>query len=109
LPFIADKTKHEVEKAFVKNHACSQVGVTWQTDAIGFRKCDFGLPSHLLSPRQLQKQQSRNILIPPRKSGRSEEMRDKMTMAHLKIESVLFSEGRRREIPKILGGMIVVG
>jgi hypothetical protein len=38
-----------------KNNACSQRDVTWQTDAIGFRKCDLGHPSHLLSPRQLQK------------------------------------------------------
>jgi hypothetical protein len=25
----------------------------WQTDAIGLWKCDLGLPSHRLSPRQL--------------------------------------------------------
>jgi hypothetical protein len=28
-----------------KNSACSQHGVTWQTDAVGFQKCDLGLPS----------------------------------------------------------------
>jgi hypothetical protein len=38
----------------VKRHARSQRGVTWQTDTIGFRKCDLSLSSHLLSPRQLQ-------------------------------------------------------
>jgi hypothetical protein len=36
-----------------KNNACSQPGVTWQTDAIGLWKCDFGFPLHLLSSRQL--------------------------------------------------------
>jgi hypothetical protein len=30
-----------------KNSACSRRGVTLQTNAIGFRKCDLGLPSHL--------------------------------------------------------------
>jgi hypothetical protein len=34
FPSIADKTKHVLEKA-LKNKACSQRGVTWQTDAIG--------------------------------------------------------------------------
>jgi hypothetical protein len=33
---------------------CSQHGVMWQSDAIGFQKCDLGLPYHPLSPRQLQ-------------------------------------------------------
>jgi hypothetical protein len=51
LPPIADKTKHEFEKHSCKNNACSQRGVTWQTDAICFHKCDLGLPSHLLSLR----------------------------------------------------------
>jgi hypothetical protein len=54
LPLIADKMKHEFEKALVYKNACSQRGATWQTNAIGSRKCDLGLPSHLLSPRQLQ-------------------------------------------------------
>jgi hypothetical protein len=31
-----------------------QHGVMWQTDAIGLWKCDPGLPTHLLSQRQLQ-------------------------------------------------------
>jgi hypothetical protein len=53
LPTITDKTKHEVKKHLCQNNACSQHGVTWQTDAIGLQKCDLGLPSHLLSPRQL--------------------------------------------------------
>jgi hypothetical protein len=53
LPSIAEKTKREVEKHSCKNSACSQCGVTWQTDAIGFQKCDLGLPSHLIPPRQL--------------------------------------------------------
>jgi hypothetical protein len=41
--------------------------VTYQTDAIGSRKCDFGLPSHFLSPKQIQQQQSGNFPIPPLK------------------------------------------
>jgi hypothetical protein len=35
------------------NSGCSQRGVTWQTDSIGLRKFGLGLPSHLLSPKQL--------------------------------------------------------
>jgi hypothetical protein len=35
-----------------KNNGCSQRGVMWQTDAIGFHKCDLGLLSHLVSLRQ---------------------------------------------------------
>jgi hypothetical protein len=54
FPSIADRMKHEVEKELVKNNACSERGVMWQSDAIGFQKCDLGLSSHLLSPRQLQ-------------------------------------------------------
>jgi hypothetical protein len=50
LPSITDRMKHEVEKALV----CSQSNVTWQIDAIGSWNCELGLPSHLLSPRQLQ-------------------------------------------------------
>jgi hypothetical protein len=46
-----------------KNNACSQHGVTWHTDAIGFHNCDLGLLSHLLSLRQLQQKQSRNLPI----------------------------------------------
>jgi hypothetical protein len=38
-------------------------GVMWQTDAIGFQKCDLGLPSHLLSLRHLQQKQSGNFPI----------------------------------------------
>jgi hypothetical protein len=49
-----DKTKHKVKKHSFKSNVCSQRGVMWQTDAIGFPKCDLGLPSHLVSPRQLQ-------------------------------------------------------
>ena len=41
-----------------------QCNVTWQTDTIGLQKCDFGLPSLLLSSRQLQ-QQSWNFPIAP--------------------------------------------
>jgi hypothetical protein len=47
LPSITDKKK--LEKHLCKNNACSQRGVTWQTDVIGLRKCDPGLPSHLFS------------------------------------------------------------
>jgi hypothetical protein len=36
------------------NNACSEHCATWQTDVIGIQKCDLGLTSHLLSPRQLQ-------------------------------------------------------
>jgi hypothetical protein len=55
LPSIANKTKHEVEKKrSYKNSACSQFGVMWHTDAIGFRTCGLGLPFHLLSLKQLQ-------------------------------------------------------
>jgi hypothetical protein len=53
LPSITDKMK-QVEKALVKNNACSQRGVTWQIATIDLPKCDLGFPSHLLSPRQLQ-------------------------------------------------------
>jgi hypothetical protein len=42
------------KKHSCKNNACSHHGVTWQTDTIGLWKCDLGLLSHLLSPRQLQ-------------------------------------------------------
>jgi hypothetical protein len=54
LPSIADKANTKSKKHSHKNSVCSQHGVTWQTDAVGFQKCDIGLPSHLLSPRQLQ-------------------------------------------------------
>jgi hypothetical protein len=40
----------------------------WQTDTIGFQKCDLGLPSHLLSLRQLQSKQSTNFPTEPCKS-----------------------------------------
>jgi hypothetical protein len=52
LLYIVEDTKHKVEKAL--DNACSQCDVTWQTDAIGLRKCDLGLPFHLLPMRQLQ-------------------------------------------------------
>jgi hypothetical protein len=51
---LPDKTKHEDKKHSCKNSACSQRGVTGQTDAIDLRKCDPSLPSYLFSPRQLQ-------------------------------------------------------
>jgi hypothetical protein len=35
-----------LKKDSCKNRACSERGVTWQTDAIGFQKCDLGLRSH---------------------------------------------------------------
>jgi hypothetical protein len=63
LSSIANITKHEVKKHSCKYNECSQCGVMWQTDAIGFQKCDLGLPSHLLSLRHLQ--QFGNFLIPP--------------------------------------------
>jgi hypothetical protein len=47
------KRNTALKKHLCKNSACSQCGVTWQTDAIGSWKCDLGLPSHLLSLRQL--------------------------------------------------------
>jgi hypothetical protein len=40
---------------------CVFRAVTWQTDEIGFQKCDLGLPSLHLSPRQLQQWQSRTF------------------------------------------------
>jgi hypothetical protein len=40
------------KKHSCKNYACSQRGVSWQTNAIGFRKCDLGLSSRLLSHLQ---------------------------------------------------------
>jgi hypothetical protein len=48
------KRNTKSKKYSCKNNACSQGGVTWQTYAAGLRKCDLTLPSHLLSPRQLQ-------------------------------------------------------
>jgi hypothetical protein len=42
------------KKYLYKNNASSQRSVIWQTDAVGLQKCDHGLPSDLLSPRQLQ-------------------------------------------------------
>jgi hypothetical protein len=47
------KQNKKSKKHSCKSSVCSQCGVTWQADAIGFRKCDLGLPSHLLSLRQL--------------------------------------------------------
>jgi hypothetical protein len=54
LPPIAANRKHKPKKHSCKNNACTQHGITWQTNAIGLRKFGLGLPSHLLSPRQLQ-------------------------------------------------------
>jgi hypothetical protein len=51
------QTKQNVKS---KKHACkkknvsSQCRLMWQTDEVGLQKCDLGLPSQLLSPRQLQ-------------------------------------------------------
>jgi hypothetical protein len=52
---LQTKRNTKLKKHSRKNNACSQRSVTWHTDAIGLRKCDFGPASHLLSPRQLQK------------------------------------------------------
>jgi hypothetical protein len=38
------QNKTRSRKSTRKNSACSQYGVTWQTDATGFQKCDLGLP-----------------------------------------------------------------
>jgi hypothetical protein len=62
LPSIADKTKHEVNKQPCRNNACSQHSVMWQTDAMS----DLGLPSHLLSPKQLQPIQPRSVIMQKR-------------------------------------------
>jgi hypothetical protein len=48
------KRNTKSKKHSCKNNACLQCSVTWQTDAIGFHKCDLGLLSLLLSLRQLQ-------------------------------------------------------
>jgi hypothetical protein len=66
LPSIADKPKHEAKKESCRNNACSQRSVMWLTDAIGLRKCDLGLPSNLLSPRQLQPIRPRSVIIQKR-------------------------------------------
>jgi hypothetical protein len=47
------KRNTKSKKHSCKNNSRSQRRVTWQTDAVGLRKCDLGLPSHLLSLRQL--------------------------------------------------------
>jgi hypothetical protein len=53
LPSISDKMKHEVNKSTcVKTMHAHSMGSPG-TDAIGFWKCDLGLPSHPLSQRQL--------------------------------------------------------
>jgi hypothetical protein len=49
LPSNADKTKHKVEKQCMFTAKCQMA-----TDPIGLQKCDLGIPSHLLSLRQLQ-------------------------------------------------------
>jgi hypothetical protein len=46
--------KRSWKSTHVKNNANLQCSVTWQTDATGLQKSDFGLPSHLLSPKQIQ-------------------------------------------------------
>jgi hypothetical protein len=45
LPFIADKTKQIKKRHSCENSVCSQHGIMWQSDGIGFWKCDLGLPS----------------------------------------------------------------
>jgi hypothetical protein len=47
------KQNTKLKKHSCKNNACPQRSVTWQTDAIGLRKCNLGLPSHLLPTKQL--------------------------------------------------------
>jgi hypothetical protein len=51
---LQTKRNTKSKKHSCKNNACSRRGVTWQTDAVGLRKCDLGLLSHHLLPRQLQ-------------------------------------------------------
>jgi hypothetical protein len=48
------KWNMKLKRHLCKNNAFSQHGVMWQTDETGLWKCDLGLPSHLLSLRQLQ-------------------------------------------------------
>jgi hypothetical protein len=46
LDFAIHRSQNENTKSkkhSCKNSACSQCGVTWQTDAVGFRKCDLFL------------------------------------------------------------------
>jgi hypothetical protein len=47
LDFAINRRQNETRsrKSTCENNSCSQRGVTWQTDAIGFQKCDLGLPS----------------------------------------------------------------
>jgi hypothetical protein len=61
---LQTKWNTKSEKHSCKNNVCSQGSVMWQTDAIGLRKYDLGLPSHLLSLRQLQ-EHSGNFPIAP--------------------------------------------
>jgi hypothetical protein len=51
---LQTKQNTKSKKHSSKNNACSQRGVTWQTDAIDFHKCDLDLLSQLLSLRYLQ-------------------------------------------------------
>jgi hypothetical protein len=51
---IHHRQSMQSKKHSCRNNARSQSSVMWQTDATGLRKCDIGLPSHLLSPWQLQ-------------------------------------------------------
>jgi hypothetical protein len=45
LSSVADRTKHKSKRQSCKNSLCSQRGVTWQSDAIGLRKCVLPLSS----------------------------------------------------------------
>jgi hypothetical protein len=66
LPPIANKNETQQGGSAHVKTLCSQRSVTWQTDAIGLQRCDFGHPSDLLSPRQLQQQeQSGNFPLEP--------------------------------------------
>jgi hypothetical protein len=52
LPSNGEKTIQEVEKA-VKTMCVHSMVSHGRPDAIGLWKCDLGLPSHFISPRQL--------------------------------------------------------
>jgi hypothetical protein len=66
LNFVIHCRQNETQskkKQSCRNIACTQCGVTWETVAIGLRKCDLGLPYQRLSLRQLEQWQSGNFLI----------------------------------------------
>jgi hypothetical protein len=65
LPSIETKRKTKTRKHSCRNNACSQWSVTRQTDAIGLRKYDHGVPSHLLPPRYVTTIRVREFLIAP--------------------------------------------